>query len=470
MKSNHTSCKAVHEIWLEEATGRPLTSSERALVDEHLAQCRECRLETEATAAVEFDGTPGPAPKLDELGHRRWVDEVLSRAESAPPKSDAQSDERETRGATIYRIGFFAAAAAVVALITGGVIWLSLGDTPTSEPVAPVAAETEVTPLEGQLLLAAGDVRLGGTPVAGMVRVEAGRTASVGQGRAVIDLGTGITLLAESDTEIEVAALDSNAIEVRLERGRVVAEVDPARSGPPFAIATRDGRILVTGTAFSVEVGNDQVEVQVFRGSVRVEEEKVQSRKVRLGEAAVLGRAGVVQLDDEDEAAASEVLRAFDMLSAEGATRMEVQSLPTGATVVVDGVALGQTPLEVSIRPGHRSLELSLDGYETVRELLELVPDSPASRVFDLVGTETPVNAEVAAVSAAEATPVKRPKEVAPPESAPLGPAELLDRARAFRVARDWRNAVAAYQELLSQYPGSAQARNSLVSLGDIQL
>ncbi|MBW2278445.1 MAG: tetratricopeptide repeat protein, partial [Deltaproteobacteria bacterium] len=27
-----------------------------------------------------------------------------------------------------------------------------------------------------------------------------------------------------------------------------------------------------------------------------------------------------------------------------------------------------------------------------------------------------------------------------------------------------------AYQELLSQYPGSAQARNSLVSLGDIQL
>jgi len=473
MKSDHTSCKAVHEIWVEEATGRPLTSKERALVDEHLAHCRECRLEAEAAAMVELDGTPGPAPELDELSHRRWVDDVLARAESAP-QADAAG---ESKGATVYRIGFFAAAAAVVALITGGVIWIAVGDGQTSgEQADPIVAEAEPSPLEGQLLLTAGKVRLDGAPATGAFRVQAGTRAVVGQGRTVIDLGTGITLLAEPHTEIEVASLDTEAIEVRLERGRVVAEVDPARSGPRFAVDTRDGKVLVTGTAFSVEAGAEQVEVRVFRGSGRVEGEEIGARKVRLGEAAVLGRSGIAQIDDADEAAAAEVLRAFDMLTARDATRMDVQSLPSGAQVVVDNVALGQTPLEVSIRPGHRSLELSLDGYETVRELLELAPDAPATRVFDLVGTETPAGDEVATASTgAEARPVKRPKEAAAvaepePESAPLGPAELLERARAFRVARDWRNAVAAYQELLNQYPGSPQARNSIVSIGDIQL
>jgi len=473
MKSTHTNCNEIHEIWVEEATGRPLTSSERALVETHLADCRACRLEAEAAAAVRLDGTPGPASDLDDLSHRRWVDDVLARAERAGDRPAARAERQQTGSAPIYRIGFFVAAAAVVALVAGAVIWASIEEHGTSPAQEPIASRPAPTALTGQLLLAAGDVRLDGAPATGAGRLAAGITANVGQGRTVLDLGTGITLLAEERTEIEIAALDTSSIEVRLERGRVMAEVDPARSGPPFAVATRDGRVVVSGTAFAVEADEERALVSVFRGSVRVEDGVHEGRKVRLGEGAILGQPGVSHLTDEDEAAAAEVLHAFDMLSAERATRLDIQSLPADATVVVDGVELGRTPLEVSIRSGHRRLELRLEGYETVRELLELVPGADASRVFDLVGTATQPGDEIAAGPVTVERPDRRARETAAAAetgSAPLGPGDLLERAQAFRVARDWGNAVAAYNELLGQYPGSAQALNSLVSIGDIQL
>jgi ferric-dicitrate binding protein FerR (iron transport regulator) len=473
MSTMETNCRQVHGIWLEEATGRPLTASEQSAVERHLERCLDCRREAEAVAQVAFDGTPGPAPALDDLAHRRWVDQVIERADAATGSGERALAENQGQGARIYRIGFWAAAAAVAVVAVGAVLWLTFGQ---GEPVteqAPTVAQPSPTALEGELLLAAGDVRIDGAPIASVVGVATDTEMTIGKGRAVIDLGTGITLLAAAQSTLRVAALDTQSIEVQLERGRVLAEVDPARQGPPFAVATAGGRVVVTGTAFAVDAAEDQVEVRVFRGSVRLEEPEAAARKVRVGEIAVLGKAGVSRLNEAEKTTAGGMLRTLDMLASSGAAQMDIQSLPAGADVVLDGVVLGKTPLEASIRAGHRSLELYMEGYEAVRELLELVPEGRASRVFDLVGTETPVTdvgGEAGAAADRPPRPVKVATAIAEEPPPQLTAADLLARAQSFRVARDWKSAVAAYQELAKQFPKSAEARSSLVSIGDIQL
>jgi tetratricopeptide (TPR) repeat protein len=123
-------------------------------------------------------------------------------------------------------------------------------------------------------------------------------------------------------------------------------------------------------------------------------------------------------------------------------------------------VAFGATPLEAAVRPGHRIVELSLDGHLPVRELLELGQGDRLSRVFDLTSADAEV-AEPAAVAAADERPSAGHR---------LTASELLTRAQEQRAARNVRGAAATYERLIQSYPGSAEAHASLVSLGTIQL
>ena len=72
-------CDRIHEIWLEQALGRALPAQKLAVLDGHLAQCGPCRAEQELTDLLRFDGSSGPAPELDDLARRRWVDQVMER-------------------------------------------------------------------------------------------------------------------------------------------------------------------------------------------------------------------------------------------------------------------------------------------------------------------------------------------------------------------------------------------------------
>jgi TolA-binding protein len=47
---------------------------------------------------------------------------------------------------------------------------------------------------------------------------------------------------------------------------------------------------------------------------------------------------------------------------------------------------------------------------------------------------------------------------------------ELLKRARALRLQREWRASAKVYEELIRRYPDTDEATASLVTLGDIQL
>jgi hypothetical protein len=62
---------------------------------------------------------------------------------------------------------------------------------------------------------------------------------------------------------------------------------------------------------------------------------------------------------------------------------LSVRSLPAGAAVTIDGVALGNTPLDVSLIAGVHVVELKMPGMQSRRRTVELVAGAPAPLVVD---------------------------------------------------------------------------------------
>jgi hypothetical protein len=62
---------------------------------------------------------------------------------------------------------------------------------------------------------------------------------------------------------------------------------------------------------------------------------------------------------------------------------LTVRSLPAGAAVVIDGVPMGSTPLDLTLPPGVHTVELKLEGMQSRRRTIELVSGAPAPLVVD---------------------------------------------------------------------------------------
>ena len=82
------------------------------------------------------------------------------------------------------------------------------------------------------------------------------------------------------------------------------------------------------------------------------------ARPVRLGEEAVLGREGVTHFSKEGESVVSSMLRTLEILTSKEGIALEIDSVPAGAAVLVDGVELGITPVRASVRAGYRRLDI----------------------------------------------------------------------------------------------------------------
>jgi len=463
-------CETYERMMQREARGEELCADEREEIADHLDRCADCRLVSRTLELAAFDGTSAPAPAQDDLSRRRWVDTAVSRAladdRSVP---DERASRRRWRPIAV-------AAAAVVLVACGIAIYVSV-DTGVSEQPRVPTAQRPLAEVTGKLLLAAGEVRVGGNGFTLGGELADGTTATVGDGRAAFELGPGVGLLAEAGTAIQLVEVSDRAVEVRLVEGRVVLQVDPDRDGPEVAVATSAGRVVVTGTAFAVDDDGERVEVQVFRGRVRLDDAAAGQLAVPVGRGAVFGAGETFELSGESTAAALGVLSVLALLDMDGAARLEVGSAPGGATVEIDGSVMGRSPVVASVRPGNRTLELSLEGYNPVVETIELSAGGEWSVEHELQRPEIAETEPERAADVAAATKGAAPKGSGGPDDADaqpaverLGPEELLERAQMHRAAKQWSAAAGAYEELIRSYPGRAEARSALVSLGNIQL
>jgi ferric-dicitrate binding protein FerR (iron transport regulator)/TolA-binding protein len=469
MKKSTEECGAVERLWHEQAGGRSLTADETARVEAHLARCVECRLVEQTFEAARFDGAGGPAPELDDLARRRMLDGLVR--DALTPRERAS----RTAGGSSRRAVIWAVAATLAVLLGGAVVWAIARGWGVDE-AAPLPVETAEIVQQGELLLAAGEVRVSGQERTVGADLVLGQILVVGQGRAAFELGTGVAALVEAGSSIELVDLGPEEIELRLEAGRVLVQVDPDRAGPPVVVSAGTGRVVVTGTAFAVGALDDRAEVQVYRGRVRVEGLARKPRQVSVGRGAELGSDTTFELTSDEMAMAMADLSALELLVRSDAAVVDVDSEPTGASVSLDGARIGATPLQVSVRPGQRSLGLFLEGHLQVKDSIVLEAGRRWSMDFELQSEEPQAAAEPersvtddraaqgSKVGAAGTGSKQQPEQPRP------GPEELLEQAQAHRAAKQWAAAARAYQELIARYPGRAEARSSLVSLGNIQL
>jgi hypothetical protein len=116
---------------------------------------------------------------------------------------------------------------------------LTPGAQPSRRPKVPTASETLSVPAGGRMVARWGRAR---------VAIEGG------QG------GARLQLLASGEDERRL----------RLERGRVLLDVDPLRPGQTLAVVTDDALVTVHGTVFLVEASAAGTQVAVTRGLVKV--------------------------------------------------------------------------------------------------------------------------------------------------------------------------------------------------------
>ncbi len=445
-------CKKVHQIWLAEGEGRQLTLLEEATVENHMDHCPSCLVERRVVQSIQSAHITDPPPTLDELTRRRQMDQALHQVAALERSTFSGADRVLAPNRNRLLIGFgMGFAAAAVALVLGVVLVDSRTDNPTSQDPA------TATPLSGDIMLATGEVRVSGV---GGDASALGRhsTIEIDDGTAVAQLETGIKLRLAKRSNLFFKAVNRRQLDLNLRQGELFVHVDPSRDGPPLVVSTPHGRVRVLGTVFSVDVDSENTVVRVYRSSVEVVDALGNTQTIRQGQSFVVGQGTIEQIDEKNIAAAEGQLRMLDLVVAPDAVELAVSSLPLGATLRVDGIELGETPLTSMVRPGTREVVITRPGHESVRELMHLVPGTKVSRMFELSESGLPV------VRPAPRSPamVDRPRA--------RTPEDLVGLARSHRQTGRWKEALRAYQHLIERFPNSALGRAALVSMGQIQL
>lgn len=167
------------------------------------------------------------------------------------------------------------AAAAALALAVPSALWWTLRPLPM--PAATISAATAAIRL-GDALLAQRTLRLLRPP---------GLPIRIAGGSARMRWDDGTVLTFEDGAVAGLDDLGDGAKRIRLEAGRLQAEVAPQPDGQPLRIATPQSELTVLGTAFSVETDATGTRLAVSRGSVAIRRQAdPAATTVSAGEAA----------------------------------------------------------------------------------------------------------------------------------------------------------------------------------------
>lgn len=402
-----------------------LEAGERAFSSLHLASCVDCALLRDMVAAAQDPSVYGPAEPLGEIAERRVIEQILEAAEEV----DGPSSIRPRH------LRYWAAAAAVVMVLAGALLAALWGQMTGRSSVPPTVAP----------LLVGGDAVIESTaPPNTSVAVQ-----SRG-GVAGLALEHGFRLLAMSGTQIEVRRSRDGGLTVDLLQGRILVSRS-SRAGQPVALAVHTPRttVRVSGTVFAVTAapGPKGSDVEVLRGEVQVRLPEGRERPVRAGSGLRLGAPPYHLTAEAVEAltSASRVLAATS--DAKGAATLRIETLPAGATVSLDGMVVGQSPLLVRHDAGSVALSVSLAEHTPVSEQVDLGASDQLERRFVLQK--------------------QAPEEPRTPQSSAH---ELLEAARRMRLGRKWAAAATAYERLIRGHPDSAEARPARVALADMAL
>lgn len=165
-------------------------------------------------------------------------------------------------------------------------------------------------------------------------------TETNAEGRALFSVGDD-TVGVGPGTRLELASASTKATRVVLTKGSVAAHVDPARGKRNFDVETPLGRVHVVGTIFRVKASDDELTVEVQKGTVEVTH-GAQTSRVTVGQRLVV-KAGVATLGAREDAA-------FDELSEKPVVAV-VPPAPVPEPVVEQPVVDEPEPVAVKEEP-----------------------------------------------------------------------------------------------------------------------
>jgi ferric-dicitrate binding protein FerR (iron transport regulator)/TolA-binding protein len=359
----------------------------------HVESCPEC---AEFVALLESfeDAPPLPADTIEE---------VLDTRE--------RQTSRGRRKTGLIAAGLVAAAAAVALIVVAA--WPGADEQPIAE--------------QAPALLAANGVRW----------VEGGRLSTADEPLR-LRRGDELTLALDRSTRAQVEALRDDRLALGLETGCVAVEVDPA-ADLAVAIETKLGRVIVQGTVFAVEITEDEVVVEVVRGTVEVE-----------SPALAYGATEVTA----DQSLSIRDKRIFAL----GGQRR-------AAILALLGIEIGPPPkveedVAIAVRAEEQGAEEQAGDKTTARPIRSdtATPAGPSQE------TDKPLE------TGEQLEPQAEEELPADDEPMPPTPGELIRVARERRLSGDWKGAAEAYQQVLSLHPNRPEAVTVLLPLGEIEL
>ena len=230
-----------------------MTASGQHLLAVHRDSCEAYRIDLAVRCAMQ---QPSPEDELDDISKRRLYDKVMI----AASQTDLSVAQRTRTRSLVFAISAAAAATAIIIVGTFAARRSPSGDMISKS--ADDSAGAVSTPPKWDPV---------GTTRPRFVRPNwnnAEQHIETGDNSGALTFPTGISVLVAPYSDLKIAQLDSDGIELALYRGEVLASVDPTRRGPPFSISTQTGRAVVTGTIFSVSTSTAGDDIAVLRGRV----------------------------------------------------------------------------------------------------------------------------------------------------------------------------------------------------------
>lgn len=427
MKEKQFTCEDVRNLKSAIAHHNIISSSQRKILRLHLSRCKDCRADTAITSLMH----ESDSESVDELATRRLIDNVLQMAAlcdaSAVPFSQKQND-----GKPNYVLWWVTAAALLLFGI--GAALLLRGET---EMQRSFSAGALCDHFKKSLFFPNANVMTSEwvqrSPGLGVQNAQnkMGSDAT----RTFVTMAKGIELVLEAGAKVSVTTMSNDEVRIFLEKGELMASVNPARSQPAkFVVETTVGEVEVKGTIFSVSVKR-KTHVKVLRGKVAVTPKLSRImepiRYVGAGEGATVNAEmnSVYSLSSQDEVSFQHRLELLE------------EATPSIATVGnnIEVPLLVQKDTEI-INPGVK--QISNVGSLNQR---------------DRSGKKGSLKRANAAASST-------------PSTADTEFLQLLSDARQRKGAKDWAGALDAYENLAERFPGASQGILARVSAGNIRL
>lgn len=419
-------CNRWIELSDQAAVGGILSDKDQMWLSQHAEVCRDCGAEKQFYASLG-----------DALGRPEML--VVPSQSVIPLKR---------RPSLRKPLVMSLALAAGLALVVGGSMVLHRSRPTTALPSPPVSA---------QVLFASGNARLGAAPAQAGQKVPQHEHLDTGSGLACMGLAGSIQVCLDAASVATFALGDSNQILVYLEKGTLMARLDHQPAGRKFVVRTAGAEVQAVGTRFSVRLESDgNTRVRLHEGQVAVRaSNRVSTDLVAPVQASVAQDIRVAPMSPAEVGEDKPLSDLIGLARVQTGTSVFMSSAPTAADVLLDNVPIGKTPVSMFLAKAAH-VRLSAPEHEPLSDWIEVRGQTRIDREFTLSALPVPTS-EV----------IDRP---APAKASRVSPGQLLAKAQSLRGRGQYKACAQIYHRLWSEFPGSEEAKVSMISLGELEL